>query len=42
MPAPTRRANASTSVIRSRVEPVFADQKARMGRFIFLEHINAT
>jgi len=34
MPAPTRRANASKSVIRSRAEHVFADQKSRMGLFI--------
>lgn len=34
MPAPTRRANAGKSVIRSRVEHVFADQKSRMGLFI--------
>lgn len=34
MPVPTRRANAGKSVIRSRVEHVFADQKSRMGLFI--------
>lgn len=34
MPAPTRRANAGKSVIRSRVEHVFADQKSGMGLFI--------
>lgn len=34
MPAPTRRANTGKSVIRSRVEHVFADQKSRMGLFI--------
>jgi len=34
MPAPTRRANAGKSVIRSRVEHVFPDQKSRMDLFI--------
>lgn len=34
MPAPTRRVDAGKSVIRSRVEHVFADQKSRMGLFI--------
>lgn len=34
MPAPIHRANAGKSVIRSRVEHVFADQKSRMNLFI--------
>ena len=34
MPAPTGRANARKSVIRSRVEHMFADQKSWMGLFI--------
>jgi hypothetical protein len=34
MPEATRRANAAKSTIRSRVEHVFAEQKARMGLFI--------
>jgi IS5 family transposase len=34
MPETTRRANAAKSRIRSRVEHVFAEQKARMGLFI--------
>jgi IS5 family transposase len=34
MPTRTRRSNAGKSVIRSRVEPVFADQKSRMGLFV--------
>ncbi|PAL21481.1 IS5 family transposase [Sphingopyxis sp. GW247-27LB] len=34
MPPRTRRSNARKSVIRSRVEHVFADQKSRMGLFV--------
>ena len=34
MPATTRRANNAKSKIRSRVEHVFAEQKARMGLFV--------
>ena len=34
MPIRTRRSNAGKSVIRSRVEHVFADQKSRMGLFV--------
>ena len=34
MPAATRRANNEKSKIRSRVEHVFAEQKARMGLFV--------
>jgi len=34
MPVRTRRSNAGKSVIRSRVEHVFADQKSRMGLFV--------
>ncbi|MEZ0497299.1 IS5 family transposase [Sphingomonas sp. IW22] len=34
MPTRTRRSNAGKSVIRSRVEHVFADQKSRMGLFV--------
>ena len=34
MPPRTRRSNAGKSVIRSRVEHVFADQKSRMGLFV--------
>ena len=34
MPRPTRRANARRAAIRSRIEHVFAHQKARMGLVI--------
>jgi IS5 family transposase len=34
MPTRTKRSNAGKSVIRSRVEHVFADQKSRMGQFV--------
>ena len=34
MPAATRRANNTKSKVRSRVEHVFAEQKARMGLFV--------
>lgn len=34
MPPRTRRSNTGKSVIRSRVEHVFADQKSRMGIFV--------
>ena len=34
MPKPTRRANAAKSALRSKVEHVFAHQKARMGMTI--------
>ncbi len=34
MPKPTRRANAAKSAVRSKVEHVFAHQKARMGMTI--------
>ena len=34
VPVHTKRANAGKSVIRSRVEHVFADQKSRMGLFV--------
>jgi transposase, IS5 family len=34
MPGRTKRSNAGKSVIRSRVEHVFADQKSRMGLFV--------
>ena len=34
MPEVTRRANNAKSKIRSRVEHVFAEQKARMGLFV--------
>ncbi|CCA90670.1 IS5 family transposase [Novosphingobium sp. PP1Y] len=34
MPVQTKRSNAGKSVIRSRVEHVFADQKSRMGLFV--------
>lgn len=34
MPAATRRANNVKSKVRSRVEHVFAEQKARMGLFV--------
>lgn len=34
MPVHTKRSNAGKSVIRSRVEHVFADQKSRMGLFV--------
>lgn len=38
MPARIRRVNAGKSVIRSRVEHVFAEQKPRMGLFIRRRH----
>jgi len=34
MPTRTRRSNAGKSMIRSRVEHVFADQKSRTGLFV--------
>jgi transposase, IS5 family len=34
MPARTRRANGRKSKVRACIEPVFADQKSRMGLFI--------
>jgi transposase, IS5 family len=34
MPVQTKRSNAGKSVIRSRVEHAFADQKSRMGLFV--------
>jgi hypothetical protein len=34
MPVRTKRSNAGKSVIQSRVEHVFADQKSRMGLFV--------
>lgn len=34
MPVQTRRSNTGKSVIRSRVEHIFADQKSRMGLFV--------
>ena len=45
MPKRTRRANAAKSAVRSKVEHVFAQQKARMGitiRTIGLAHARAT
>jgi transposase, IS5 family len=34
MPVRTARANARRSAVRAHIEPVFADQKARMGPFV--------